>query len=169
MSTHKLPIGFRYTFEEVVNGDVVDRFYACNLIPQVGINHIAALIRGTGPLIANWYIGLFENNYVPTAETEAADIPVTMGESIAYSEATRQPWVHAYDGISLVDNGGNRAEFTFTSDRTIQGAFLISNSTKGAATGTLFSAVRFPSPRQPKAGTVFRVTAGIVIVPTQII
>lgn len=159
--------GFEYT-GEIVNADgvVTDRFTDHNLIPQVGVNHIVSLIRGSGAPIASWFLGLFEGNYVPTSGVTAADLQSTVQESLAYDEASRPAWTHAFDGVGVIDNLANRAVFTFNAPKTIYGAFLISNSVKGGTTGTLLSIARFASPKPVEAGGEFRLTSGITLIPT---
>jgi hypothetical protein len=156
--------GLQYEVEHLIDGVVVDRFVVNNLIPQVGIDHIAGLLRGLATPISNWYIGLFAGNYVPTMATTSADLPTTAGESVAYSETTRPAWVHAYDGVNDISNNLSRAEFTFTSDQRLYGGFVVSSEAKGTGTGVLLSIVRFPSPVDVVAGSTLRVLAGTVLV-----
>jgi hypothetical protein len=49
-------------------------------------------------------------------------------------------------------NSASRASFVFNATKTIYGAFLISNSTKGGTTGTLFSAARFATAKSVESG-----------------
>lgn len=159
--------GFEYACEVVdASGRVVDRSVEHNLIPQVGIDHIVGLIRGSGSPISSWYVGLFEGNYVPSAAVTAADLQTNVLESQTYDEAARPAWVHAYDGTGVIDNLANRAVFTFNAAKTIYGAFLISSSTKGGSTGLLFSIARFASPKTVEPGGEFRLTSGITLIPT---
>jgi hypothetical protein len=46
----------------------------------------------------------------------------------------------------VITNSASPAAFTINGTTTVGGAFLISNSTKGGTTGTLFSAADFASP-----------------------
>lgn len=137
----------------------------CNIIPQVGINHIVALLRGTGTIIAPWYIGVGEGNFVPTSATVAADLPGSVEECVAYSEATRPVWNNSFDGVSIITSLTNRAEFTFTADKRLYTGFLVSSSTKGGNTGTLLSIARFQTPYDPPAGSVFRLGASLTLLP----
>ena len=45
-----------------------------------------------------------------------------------------------------------RATFTFNATKSIYGAFLVSNATKGGTAGTLFSAARFSAAKSVVAG-----------------
>lgn len=159
--------GLEYTVEVVKNGVVLESSVERNLLPQSAVNHIAGLIRGSGPTpISSWYIGLFENNYIPDSSVTAADLQVTVGESQAYSAATRPSWVNAFDGTALISNAASIAEFTMTSTKTIYGAFIVSNATKGGTGGLLFSIARFSTAKQVESGLVLRVTAALSITPT---
>lgn len=164
----KLAWGFEYRYEYEFNGVIVDLGPPVrNLIPQAGIDHLAGLLRGTVTPINNWYLGLYEGNYVANnPAVVSADLPVTVGECIAYNGATRLPWTHVYDGVSAVDNVAARAEFTFTTAKRIYGGFLSSASAKGAPTGLLMSIARFSTPRDVEPGGILRLLAGVVFVPT---
>lgn len=163
------PWGFEYDYEYSEGGIIVDRGKPRNLIPQVGTNHFAGLLRGTATPVSSWYIGLFSGNYVPGDKgVSAADLPVNVGEFVGYQGAGRQEWLHEYDDISEVSNSGSRAEFVFTQSGTVRGAFLISTANKGGNTGLLLSIVRFPNPRPVEPGGVLRVMAGVVFLPTTI-
>lgn len=158
-------IGFVYTGEVIApDGTVLQSGRDVNLIPQVGIDHIVGLFRGNGTLISSWYVGVFENNYVPNSGTTAADLPTTVGESTAYSETTRPLWNNTYDGVSVVDNLANRAEFTYTSAKSLYGGFLVSSPTKAGNSGTLFSIARFSTRYDVPAGSKFRLGIAITFV-----
>ena len=57
------------------------------------------------------------------------------------------------------DNTASRAEFTFTSAKTIYGAFLVPTATKGGVVGPLLSAARFADPKNVAVDDVLRVTS----------
>lgn len=167
---HILPVGFEFTPEivypdgRVVRGDTVP-----NIIPQAGVDFIAGLLRGTATPIANWYVGIYAGNFTPTSTFTAADLQTSAAESQAYTEALRPTWSHAYDGVSMIDNVTARAEFTMDANATIYGGFLVSASAKGGNTGLVLSIARFSTPQVLVSGAVFRVSAGIALVPTNVI
>ena len=163
-----LGLGFQYDCEiKTPDGEII-RFTEHNLLPQVAINHIAGLIRGSGGAtpISSWYMFLFEGNYVPTSSVTAADLPGVVGECSAYSDVGRPVWDNVYDGINIIDNLANKAVFTMTAAKRIYGAGIISNSTKGGNTGTLLSIARFGTAKDLDIGTQFSLAAGITLVPT---
>jgi hypothetical protein len=138
-----------------------------NLIPQAGVEHIRSLIRGSGASpISSWYMFLFENNYVPTSGVTAADLPGVIGESTAYTEATRPAWTHQDVGDTSIDNLASLATFTMNAPKIIYGAGIVSASTKGGNTGLIISIARFDTPRELEAGMEFGVGGILTLVPT---
>ncbi|MNM79479.1 hypothetical protein D3C81_914110 [compost metagenome] len=155
--------GLIYDCEIVTPDGEVITFSDHNLLPQVSIDFIAGLIMGSGAPNANWYLGLYEGNYVPTSGVTAADLPGVVGECTAYSQATRPSWSATYDGVSLISNLSSKAVFSLNAPKTIYGAFIVSNSTKAGNTGLLLSIARFSTPRALEAGTEFGVAAGLTL------
>lgn len=159
-------LGFVYEAELIgPDGSTIASSRDGNIVPQVGIDHLVALLRGTGALISNWYVGVYEGNFVPTSGTTSADLPGGAQESQAYSEAARPEWDETYDGVSVVSSLGNRADFSFTADKRLYGAFLCSSSIKGGDSGTLLSIARFSSPYDVPAGSTFRLGVAITLLP----
>lgn len=160
-----LGAGFKYKVEIVHPDGRTEDFEDSNLLPQESVNLLAGLIRGSAAPISTWYIGVFENNYVPTNAVTAADLQTLVGESVAYDETLRQTWVNAYDGTSVISNTASKAELTFNASKRIYGAFICSASGKGTNNGVLLSIARFSAARDMDVGSVLRITAGITLVP----
>ncbi|MHB0825088.1 hypothetical protein ACYCFL_05590 [Stutzerimonas nitrititolerans] len=161
----KIPVGFRYSAELTDHdGKVVDAWADDNLIPLLGIHQLIKAPFGDAEPIGAFYLGLFRNNALPTDATKAADIPAVLGEFTQYSEETRPLWDRAYDNAGTYSNEAARAEFNFTVDQTIYGAFMASSAEKGSVTGLLLSAVRFTTPRLIYAGLTLKITASITYV-----
>lgn len=137
-----------------------------NLIPQEGVDYVAGTILGSVVQVTDWYVGLFENDYAPSASTTSAQLTTPVGETTAYEAATRPLWQGVYNDISRLDNAASRAEFVFTADKTIYGGFLASQSAKQNAAGVLLSIARFSSPREVETGGSLRVLAGIDLIPS---
>ena len=130
------------------------------MVPIEGLNHMLSVTVKNGTPVPQWYIGLFEGDYSPDASATAATLPALATECTAYSETTRVPLTTGAVSGGATSNASDIAEFTFPVAKTIYGAFIASAPAKGAATGILLSAVRFPSPRVMGAGSVLRVFAG---------
>lgn len=159
--------GFEYRLSaQLPGGPVIDLGIEHNLVPQEGVDFWASLFLGSGATPnANWYMGLFEGNYVPTKNTKAADLPGVVGECVAYSQVARPRWLGVYDGESVIRNI-TKTIFTMTADKTINGAFIVSSSTKAGDGGVLVSIARFASPKVLAAGTEFGVLSDLPLIPT---
>ena len=159
-------LGFVWDGELVgPDGEVLQRGTDNNIIPQVGIDHLVSLIRGTGVPNSGWYVGVGEADYVPTPGITSAGLQSQVGESQAYSESERPLWDNIYDGAAIITNLSSRAEFSFTASKRLHTGFLVANSTKGSATGTLLSIARFMTPYDVPAGSTFRLGVSITLLP----
>jgi hypothetical protein len=124
---------------------VIDEFEVENLVVNEGLNDLLNVYFNSGTQKPSWYMGLFEGNYTPVATDTAAGIASAATESSAYASATRPAWTPASPASQSITNAASRASFVFNATKTIYGAFLISNNTKGGTAGVLFSASRFAS------------------------
>jgi hypothetical protein len=158
-----LGTGLLYTFTLTHPDGTVERWEQHNLLPQAAVNHMAGLMRGTSSIIANWYLGLFEGNYVPTLDFTSALLQSTAVECTTYSQASRPAWSVSYDGVSSLDNLASEATFTFTADKTVRGAFVVSSATKAGASGLVLSIARFDADKIVSNGSVLSVGAGITL------
>lgn len=138
-------------FHSVNDGPVVeDR----NLIVNEGLIYMLVVSLMNGTKLPAWYLSLFAGNVTPAPEWTAASYPATASEitdaSEGYTEPTRPQWVPP-GTISepIVDNIASRAVFTIAtaSSLTVNGVAMHSESTKGAVSGTLFSATKLATPR----------------------
>ncbi len=136
-----------------------------NLLPTEAVDFVAGLLRGTEQPVTNWYIGLFEGNYVPDAAVTAATLAALATECISYSETTRPGWSISYAG-GVLDSLNAKASFTFPAAKRVYGAFLVSTSTKGGVGGKLLSIARFDTPKDIGAGEAFDVAASLTLIPT---
>jgi hypothetical protein len=113
---------------------------------------------------AAWYIGLYgagASNNPAAGDTAASHAGWT--EVTPYSQATRPACTFATPTTanpSVATNSASPAVYSINATSTVGGAFLISNSTKGGSTGTLYSASDFTSPgdRSVVSGDTLNVT-----------
>jgi len=134
-----------------------------NLVVNQGLQDMNnQYFKGSG-YTAAWYIGLYgaaaSNN--PAAGDTAASHSFT--EITPYSNATRPACTFGTPTTanpSVATNSASPAAFNINATATVGGAFLISNSTKGGATGILFSASDFTAPgdRVVASGDVLNVS-----------
>lgn len=153
--------GFTYIVEVVDRqGNVSQREVVHNLTPVEGLNHMMAVTFKQATQVPTWFIALFEGNYTVVPTLTAATFPAAATECTAYTPSQRVEFVEGDVVNGSVDNSASRAEFTFTSAKTVYGGVITSSAAKGSTTGVLISAVRFASPKVLDVGSVLRVTAG---------
>lgn len=153
-----LAVGGMFTFEQIRNGKVIDSWQEKNLVVNEGLNYLLSSSLAAGTVIDTWYIGLFEGNFTPVSSLAAATIAATATECMAYTETDRPEWIVASAEEQQITNTESRASFTVSATKTIYGAFLISDSTKGGTAGVLFAASRFASPRSVIDGDQLLIT-----------
>lgn len=135
-----------------------------NLVVNVGLQYLAGCGLTSTSQITSWYIGLYgaaASNNPAASDTAASHAGWT--EDTTYSNGTRPAATFTAAtnaNPSVVTNSGSPAAFSINGTSTIGGAFLISNSTKGGSTGTLFSAADFSAPgdRNVVSGDTLNVT-----------
>ena len=64
-------------------------------------------------------------------------------ENTTYSESVRQTLTLGSVSGGSVSNSASKAAFTINGTTTVGGAFLVTNSTKGGSTGTLYGGGAF--------------------------
>lgn len=115
-----------------------------NLVTTVGKNDLLTQYFKGAAYTAAWFCGLISSvSYTtgPDAGDTAASHP-GWTENVTYAEATRPAITFGTAaGGSLAASA--ESVFNITGAATLKGAFTISNSTKGGATGILYSAALF--------------------------
>ncbi len=121
-----------------------------NLVVNVGLKDMNEKYFTGSAYTAAWYIGLYgaaSSNNPAAGDTAASHVGWT--EVTTYSQSTRPAATFGTSTTadpSVISNSGSPASFSINGTTTVGGAFLISNSTKGGTSGTLFSAADFASP-----------------------
>ena len=152
MPKQQLLVGGAYSGQIIRNGEVIDEFEDHNLIVDEGLNALNDIMFHGSTQVGTWYLGVFEANYTPVSSVTAATIASAATECTAYDETTRQEYQEAASASKVTTNAANKATFTFNATKTIYGAFLVSTSTKGGTSGTLFSAAKFGSAKSVVSG-----------------
>jgi len=134
-----------------------------NLVVNVGLQYMAGTALTSTAQITTWYIGLYgagASNTPAAGDTMSSHIGWT--EVTPYSGARPTATFAAATNAnpSVVTNSASPASFAINATQTVGGAFLVSNSTAGGSTGTLFSAADFQSPgdRNVVSGDTLNVT-----------
>lgn len=133
-----------------------DRFY--NLVTTVGKDKLLDACFRTGEAALAWYVGLV-NAAGFTAYSAADTMSSHAGwvEGVPYSDVTRPAYVPAASSSGSMSNTAARALFTINAGQTVQGAFLVDNSTKSGGTGTLYGVGSFVAPRNVIGGDTLAV------------
>lgn len=152
MPSQDLRIGGKFQGQIIRAGQVIEEFEDHNLVVNEGLNSLLNVMFNGATQITTWYLGVFEGNYTPVASVTAATITSASTESTAYASATRPEYVEAAASSQSITNSASRASFVFNATKTIYGAFLVSNPTKSATSGTLFSAARFGTAKAVESG-----------------
>ena len=130
-----------------------------NIVPDEGLNHFLNVVlkgpAGDGTQITSWFLMLHSGSGVPTNALTAANYNATLTEITSavegYTEATRVAWVgDAVDTVNTeVVNDASPATFTIVTAASlaVNGAGLVSVSTKGDGSGVLLSAGKFTATR----------------------
>jgi hypothetical protein len=128
-----------------------------NTVMTAGLTHLLNTQFAAGSQVTAWYFGLIGNtsfSAISIADTMASHAGWT--ESTAYAEAARQAWSPSV--ASGVASNTTVAVFTPNASVTLRGAFITSVSTKGGATGTLWSAGQFDALQALASGQALRLT-----------
>lgn len=130
----------------------IEEFDFDNLCVDEGLNSLLNIQFDAATQITAWYMGLFEGNYTPVAGLTAATVASAATETTAYNETTRRAFSPAAASAKSITNSASAATFTFNATKTLYGAFLISDNTKGGTSGVLFSAAKFPTTKSVSSG-----------------
>jgi hypothetical protein len=164
MNPAALPIGGHFIVECYDrDGNLRWEDTAENGVTDVGITSILNVQFRSVTQITAWYIGLVDNaGFVAFAagDTSASHAGWSEVATGAYSQSTRVQWSPAApSGGAIVNSSTADHSMTNGSALTVKGLFLISDSTKGGTTGTLFSTAAFTGGTQAvNSGDTLKVT-----------
>jgi hypothetical protein len=133
---------FRYVVEHHdLDGNLVWRREFDNLVANAGANLLGnVMFNGTTPS-TTWYLGLKGTGTAAVGDTMASH--AGWSEVTGYSESVRQTLTLASFSNRTANNSGSPAVFTINASVTVAGVFIVDNSAKGGALGTLYSAGDF--------------------------
>lgn len=134
-----------------------------NLIPAEGLAHILNVALGNTPKPASYHLALFSAAAQPAANWTAASFASTASEIVSmtegYSAATRPTWTPNNTSTNSIDNMTAVAKVTMktASTLTVQGAAMLTNSSKGSTAGALISASKYAAPRVFQDGDTYEI------------
>jgi hypothetical protein len=135
LSTH-------YKVECIRDGKVIWVEEFENLVVTAGLNDSLDKHFKGSSYTAAWYVGLTDGT--PTfAAGDTMSSHAGWAEITAYDEAARQTLTLGTVSAGSVNNSANKAVFTINASTTVGGAFLVTVSTKGGTTGTLYGGGAF--------------------------
>jgi hypothetical protein len=116
-----------------------------NGVTVAGLNDLLSVAFASGTQKPNWYGGLINGSgfsSLSSGDTAASHSGWT--EATRYSQSTRPAWTPGTpSGGALA--GTAALTFSINASSSIQGGFLISNSTKGGTSGILYATGSFSS------------------------
>lgn len=146
--------------EHIRDGKVLKKYDFPNDITNQGKNSLFEIMFHDGTQIANssWFIGLISNSgYSALAAADTMSSHAGWTEFTGYSQGTRVAWGAGAAASQSITNA-SPATFDITSSGTVKGIFVVSNSTKGGTTGTLWSTALFSADVPVANGDQLRVT-----------
>jgi len=140
--TESAGLRFRYLVEHHdLDGNLTWRDEFDNVVTTQGANLLGNIMFNGTTQITTWYLGLKGTG--TAAATDTAATHAGWSEVTGYSESVRQTLTLASFSSRTASNASSPAVFTINASVTVAGVFLISNSTKGGTTGSLYSAGDF--------------------------
>jgi hypothetical protein len=133
-----------WDWEHYREGKLLDEWRETNICTDEGLNSLLNIMFHAATQITTWYIAIFESDTTPVAGTTYATPVFT--ECTAYAEATREEYVEAAASSKSMTNSASKAEFTMNASKTVYGAALVSDNTKGdtvAANAVMYCASKF--------------------------
>lgn len=125
-----------------------------------GLNHMLSVVLASGTQVTDWRMGLIDDSgYTAVSASDTMSSHSGWSEFTSYSEGSRPAWTAGAVSGGVV-NGSAAVSFTMSADADLRGAFLVSNSTKGGTTGTLWATGVFGSVQSVLNGQVVDVTYG---------
>jgi hypothetical protein len=132
-----------------------------NTIMLTGLSNVLRAGFMAGTQVASWFMGLIAN--ADFDEITVDDTPSSHAgwdEFTDYSGATRPQWSPLSESSGILLNT-SPVQFTFASAGTVRGYFLVSDSTKGGTSGTLWCAGPLSTARTVRAGASLTVTYSV--------
>lgn len=155
-------VGLRGQFEveHVREGRVLQKYTFKNDITNQGKNSLFEIMfhDGTQIAAASWFIGLISNSgYSALAAADTMASHAGWTEFTGYSQSTRVAWGPGAAASQSITNA-SPATFDVNATGTVKGIFVVSNSTKGGTTGTLWATALFSADVPVASGDQLRVT-----------
>ena len=162
--------GLYFPVQKVLaNGEYFDRINGGqwqatkNLVVDEGLAHILNVAMGAKAKAAGYYLALFSGATAPAANWTAANFASVAAEIVSmtegYTNATRPQWSPVDTNTNSIDNFAAVAKVTIatSSQLTVTGAAMLTNSVKGGTSGTLISASKYTAARTFQNGDEYEI------------
>lgn len=135
-----------------------------NTVMTAGKNDLLTNYFKGSAYTAAFFVGLVDNaSFTAISAADTAASHTGWVESVAYSNSTRPALTLGTASAGSIDNSASKASYTINATATINGAFLITNSTKSGTTGTLYSASSFGATRGVLSGDTLNVQVTLTV------
>lgn len=134
-----------------------------NLVVNEGLSHLLNVALGGKAKPAGYYLALFSGATAPAANWTAANFKDVSAEIVSmtegYTNATRPQWASTDTNTNSIDNFASVAKVTIatSSQLTVTGAAMLTNSVRGGTSGTLISASKYTAPRVFQDGDEYEI------------
>lgn len=140
------------------DGKCIHKEDAPNGVTNVGKNSILGVQFHADTQITAWYLGLIDaSGYSALAAGDTMSSHAGWTELTGYSQATRPQWSPDAAASQAITNS-TLVQFDINATGTLKGGFLVSNSTKGGTTGTLWGTALFSGDIPVSNGDILKVT-----------
>lgn len=148
----------RFNLEIFRNGEKIDEESFNNGIVTVGKNSLLDVAFRAQTQLTAWYAGLIDNSgFSALSASDTMSSHTGWTESTAYSDSTRISWSPGAASSGSITNG-TAMTFNINGTATLYGCFIVSNSTKGGTSGTLWSTAAFSSTKSVVNGDQVKLT-----------
>lgn len=157
---HKMGLAGKFGVDHYRDGQKIGRYDIPNDITNQGKNSLFEVYFHDGTQIAasSWFIGLISlASYSALAAGDTMASHAGWTEFTGYSQATRVAWGPGAAASQSITNA-SPATFDINATGTVKGIFVVSNSTKGGTTGTLWSTALFSADIPVASADQLRVT-----------
>ncbi len=128
-----------------------------NDITNFGLDQILGIMFVQLAQISNWFMGLIDSvSFSAVADADLMNSHSGWIESTKYSESAR-PTITFDTVTSQKTETLPSVSFTSTEFQTLKGVFIVSNSTKGGTTGTLWATALFGGDKDVDLGEELKV------------
>ena len=142
------------------DGNLKGKYDISNAIVNAGKNKILDVMFNDSAQIANnsWFIGLLDaSGFTALNDTDTMSSHSGWNEFTTYSQGTRVAWGSGTAASQSTTNS-TPATFDVTGSATVKGIFVVSNSTKGGTTGTLWATGLFTADVPVSNGDQLKIT-----------